>query len=152
MILGYPSVDGRSAAIGSEIAVSIFSNTKDVESCKRFLSLLLSDDIQKSMFMNIPINKKCAKDLAISEIEETNKNVDANKGEKYAKTGEALDPALADRYIEQLSTATTSSFAYHSISVIIYEEIPAYLEGQKSFEDVAKVINDRAQKVLNERN
>ena len=151
VICGYPSIDGRTATIGSNMAVSISSHTEDTDSCKKFLSILLSEDIQKTLFMNIPINKKCAKDIALQEIEENNKNVDANEGNKFAKAGKKLDPALADKYIEQLSTATTSNFVYHSISLIIYEEIPAYFEGQKSFEDVAKVINDRAQTVLNER-
>lgn len=150
MIVGYPSVDGRTATIGSELAVSILSSTKDPDSCKKFLSILLSEDIQMSIFSNIPINKKCARDIALMEIEETNNNIARNAGNKYAKTGDELDTALADRYIEQLSSATTSSFVYHSVSTIIYEEIPAYIEGQKSFEDVAKVINDRAQKVLSE--
>lgn len=151
VICGYPSVDGRPATIGSDMAVSISSHTSDESSCKKFLSILLSEDIQKTLFMNIPINKKCAKDLALLEIEEHNGSVDANEGNKFAKAGKKLDTALADKYIEQLSTATTSNFVYHSISLIIYEEIPAYFEGQKSFEDVAKVINDRAQTVLNER-
>ena len=151
VICGYPSVDGRPATIGSDMAVSISSHTSDESSCKKFLSILLSEDIQKTLFMNIPINKKCAKDLALLEIEEHNGNVDANEGNKFAKAGKKLDTALADKYIEQLSTATTSNFVYHSISLIIYEEIPAYFEGQKSFEEVAKVINDRAQTVLNER-
>ena len=151
VICGYPSVDGRTATIGSNMAVSISSYTGDVNSCKQFLSILLSEDIQKTLFMNIPISKKCAKDIALMEIAESNKNVDANEGEKFAKTGKRLDDALADRYIEQLSAATTSSFVYHSISLIIYEEIPAYFEGQKSFEEVTKTINDRAQTVLNER-
>ena len=151
VICGYPSVDGRPATIGSDMAVSISSHTSDESSCKKFLSILLSEDIQKTLFMNIPINKKCAKDLALLEIEEHNGNVDANEGNKFAKAGKKVDASLADKYIEQLSTATTSSFVYHSISLIIYEEIPAYFEGQKSFEDVAKVINDRAQTVLNER-
>ena len=133
------------------MAVSISSHTSDESSCKKFLSILLSEDIQKTLFMNIPINKKCAKDLALLEIEEHNGSVDANEGNKFAKAGKKVDASVADKYIEQLSTATTSSFVYHSISLIIYEEIPAYFEGQKSFEDVAKVINDRAQKVLDER-
>ena len=151
VICGYPSVDGRTATVGSNMAVSISSYTGDVTSCKQFLSILLSEDIQKTLFTNIPISKKCAKDIALMEIAESNKNVDANEGEKFAKTGKRLDDALADRYIEQLSAATTSSFVYHSISLIIYEEIPAYFEGQKSFEEVTKTINDRAQTVLNER-
>lgn len=151
VICGYPSIDGRTATIGSNMAVSVSSHTDDLSSCKRFLSILLSEDIQKTLFMNIPINKKCAKDIALLEIDENNKNVDANEGNKYAKAGQKLDASLADRYIEQLSTAATSSFVYHSISLIIYEEIPAYFEGQKSFEEVTKTINDRAQTVLNER-
>ncbi len=151
VICGYPSVDGRTATVGSDIAVSISSHTKDVDACKQFLSILLSEDIQKTLFMNIPINKKCAKDIALMEIDENNKRYSGNGGNMYARGGKTLDTELADRYIEQLSTATTASFVYHSISLIIYEEIPAYLEGQKSFEDVAKVINDRAQKVLDER-
>lgn len=151
VICGYPSVDGRPATIGSDMAVSISSHTSDESSCKKFLSILLSEDIQKTLFMNIPINKECARDLALLEIEEHNGNVDANEDNKFAKAGKKVDASVADKYIEQLSTATTSSFVYHSISLIIYEEIPAYFEGQKSFEDVAKVINDRAQKVLDER-
>ena len=151
VICGYPSVDGRTATIGSNMAVSISSHTGDESSCKQFLSILLSEDIQKTLYMNIPINKKCARDIALMEIAENNKNIDANEGNKFAKVGKKIDNALADKYIEQLSTATTSGFVYHSISLIIYEEIPAYFEGQKSFEDVAKVINDRAQTVLNER-
>lgn len=150
-ICGYPSVDGRTATVGSNIAVSISSHTEDANSCKRFLSILLLEDIQKTLFMNIPVNKKCARDIALLEITEFNKRVAGNEGNIFAKTGQTIDPALADRYIEQLSTATTSSFVYHSISLIIYEEIPAYFEGQKSFEDVANMINDRAQKALDER-
>ena len=151
LICGYPSVDGRTATVGSNIAVSISANTGDVNSCKQFLGILLSEDIQKTLFTNIPVNKKCARDIALMEIAEYNKRVAGSEGVMFTKTGKTLDTAIADRYIDQLSTATTSSFAYHSISLIIYEEIPAYFEGQKSFEDVATVINDRAQKALDER-
>ncbi len=151
LICGYPSVDGRTATVGSNIAVSISSSTRDVNSCKQFLGILLSEDIQKTLFTNIPVNKKCAREIALMEIAEYNKRVTGSEGVMFTKTGKTLDTAIADRYIDQLSTATTSSFAYHSISLIIYEEIPAYFEGQKSFEDVATVINDRAQKALDER-
>ncbi|SCW45513.1 ABC-type glycerol-3-phosphate transport system, substrate-binding protein [Ruminococcaceae bacterium YRB3002] len=151
VICGYPSVDGRTATVGSNIAVSISSHASDVNSCKQFLNILLSEDIQKTLFMNIPVNKKCAKDIALLEIADFNNKFTGNEGVMYATTERAIDTSLADRYIEQLSTASTSAFVYHSISLIIYEEIPAYFEGQKSFDDVAKIINDRAQKVLDER-
>lgn len=151
MVCGYPSLDGRSAAVGSDIAVSVSSRSDDINACKEFLGILLSEDIQQTISSNIPVNKKCAREHALMEIELNNEYAEKSYGVQYAKPGTFLDPSAADRYIEQLSTATTSEFVYHSISLIIYEEIPAYFDGQKSFEDVAGVINDRAQKVLDER-
>ena len=150
-ICGYPSIDGRTATIGSNIAVSVSAHSSNIDSCKEFLRVLLSEDVQNTIESNIPINKNCAKNLALKEIDTHNFYVDKNAGNVYAKSGEYIDPEVADKYIEELSTATTSSFTYHSISLIIYEEIPAYFEGQKSFEEVAEVINDRAQTVLDER-
>ena len=38
-----------------------------------------------------------------------------------------------------------------AINLILVEEMPAYFIGQKSLEEVAKVAQDRAQKVLDER-
>ena len=35
--------------------------------------------------------------------------------------------------------------------IIIYEEMPAYFAGQKSFDEVTKLINNRATTYLNER-
>jgi len=151
MVCGYPSSDGRTATVGSNIAVSVSSHSADIAACKEFLNVLLSEDVQRTINSNIPVNKNCAREIALKEIEMNNERVEKSSGVQFAKTGASIDPAVADRYIEQLSTATTSGFVYHSISLIIYEEIPAYFEGQKSFEDVAKVINDRAQKVLDER-
>ena len=150
MICGYPSFDGRTATVGSNIAVSVSSHCSDNSVCKEFLDILLSEDIQKTIDSNIPVNKKCARELALKEIKLNNEFVEKTNGVMYTKSGSVIDPATADRYIEQLSTATTSGFTYNSISLIVYEEIPAYFEGQKSFEDVAELINNRAQKALDE--
>lgn len=39
-----------------------------------------------------------------------------------------------------------------AIEIIIYEEIQPYLVGDKSIDDVIKIMNDRARTVINERN
>lgn len=149
---GYPSIDGRSASVGSDLAVSVSAQSSDPDSCKEFIGILLSDDIQHSLTENIPVNKKCARELFIEEIEDHNRWHEKGYGSSFfAGTGKQIDPAVADRYIGQLSEATTSSFVYHNISLIIYEEVPAYFEGQKSFDDVCAAINNRAQTVLDER-
>ncbi len=150
-ICGYPSSDGRTATIVPDLSVSVSAHSSNTDACKEFLGILLSDEIQSTLGTCIPMNRKCAKDLALNEIESNNEMAERYADRKYASVGEILDPALADRYIEQISKASTSGIVYHSISLIIYEEIPAYFEDQKSFEDVANTINDRAQKVLDER-
>ena len=37
------------------------------------------------------------------------------------------------------------------IDIIVYEEIQPYLVGDKSLDDVIKIMNDRARTVMNER-
>ena len=61
------------------------------------------------------------------------------------------DDTLIAEFEDYVSTATTGAVSDKSIDVIIYEEIPAYLEGQKSFEEVAELINNRATTVFEER-
>ena len=149
---GYPSIDGRPAAAGSDLAVSVSAQSSDPDSCKEFIEILLSDDIQHTLTENIPVCKKCARELFLEEIENHNNWLEKGYGDSiFAGTGRYIDPSIADQYIAQLSTATTSSFVYHNISLIIYEEVPAYFEGQKSFEEVCATINNRAQTVLDER-
>ena len=151
-ISGYPSVDGRSASVGSDLAVSVSSQSEDPESCKEFIDILLSDEIQQSLTECIPVNSRCARELFLAEIDDHNYWNDKGYGDSpFVGTSTYLDPEAADLYVEQLSSATTSSFVYHNISLIIFEEIPAYFEGQKSFDEVCAAINNRAQTVLDER-
>ena len=150
-ICGYPSIDGRPASVGSDLAVSISSQSDDIDSCKQFVSMLLSEDIQRSIGSNIPVNKKCAREMFLAEIRLNNENVGKYEDSAFAFEGKIIDESVADLYVDELSKASTSGFVYHNISLIIYEEIPAYFEGQKSFDEVCSTINDRAQTVLNER-
>ena len=151
-ISGYPSVDGRSASVGSDLAVSVSSQSEDPESCKEFIDILLSDEIQQSLTECIPVNSRCARELFLAEIDDHNYWNDKGYGDSpFVGTSTYLDPEAADLYVEQLSSATTSSLVYHNISLIIFEEIPAYFEGQKSFDEVCAAINNRAQTVLDER-
>ena len=38
-----------------------------------------------------------------------------------------------------------------AVNLILIEEMPAYFTGQKSLDDVIKIVQDRVQKVLDER-
>ena len=53
-----------------------------------------------------------------------------------------------EKIIESCSSMYSADAA---IDLILVEELPAYFLGQKSLEDVARVAQDRAQKVIDER-
>ena len=62
-----------------------------------------------------------------------------------------VDESITDSYIACLSTADTLASIDPAVATIILEEIPAYFAGQKTIEEVAALINNRAQTVLDER-
>lgn len=62
-----------------------------------------------------------------------------------------LDYDVIEDYNDILRSASTISYMDSSIELIVMEEIPAYFAGQKSIEDVAAIIENRAQTVIDER-
>jgi hypothetical protein len=72
-------------------------------------------------------------------------------------TGEPLANRIkfSDKNIETLESIILSCSGMHTedqaINLILIEEMPAYFTGQKSLDDVIKIVQDRVQKVLDER-
>ena len=64
---------------------------------------------------------------------------------------ERVDESMTDKYIACLSAADTLASIDPSVAIIILEEIRAYFAGQKDIKDVAELINNRAQTLLDER-
>jgi len=62
-----------------------------------------------------------------------------------------VDKAVADNYKKMVESCSVTPSMDTEITIIIFEEIPAYFAGQKSFDDVIKLINNRATTYLNER-
>ena len=57
----------------------------------------------------------------------------------------------AEAYKEIVEGITVMNTSDAAISKIISEEMPAYFSGQKDLEDVIEIMQDRVQKVLDER-
>ena len=67
---------------------------------------------------------------------------------------ESKTPYINDEDIEDFKTLINIAKPYHSnnaINDIIYEEIEAYLAGQKTAEEVAAIMDNRVQLYLNEK-
>ena len=62
-----------------------------------------------------------------------------------------VDKSAVDVYEKVIRSCSCSISEDPSISVIVKEEMPAYLTGQKSLDDIIKIINDRSKTVVSER-
>ena len=61
------------------------------------------------------------------------------------------DLKFADIFLETLENVDTVFLSDNSIMMIVDEELPAYLLGQKDLDSVIATINNRSQNVFNER-
>ena len=62
-----------------------------------------------------------------------------------------IDKKTIADFETMLNTCSVMAGEDTAISIIVCEEIPAYFAGQKSLDDVIKIINDRTQTYINER-
>lgn len=143
---GLPSVDSRGASIIVNCSAAVSATAKSPDLCKDFLRSLLSPDVQLGYATPsmIPVNKDAIRVDSRGSIGEFE---DIPGFYHYTFTESDID-----KYIALLSEPDFSNCSDGNINMIIFEEAPAYFEGQKSFEEVAQTINNRAQLVLDEQN
>lgn len=158
-ILGIPSTDGRGPMVSPYVSIAVSAQAQDVDACGEFVKLLLSDDVQKSLAINdnFVLSREAFREGGLKAVEYYN-----GEGGEYMfgydyETGLPKDNRLMfseqninelEKIIESCSCTTAADAA---INLILVEEMPAYFIGQKSLEEVAKIAQDRAQKVLDER-
>ena len=160
-ILGLPSNDGRGPLLYDTASVGISATTNEKKACIEFVKLLLSDDIQESFGLYVdcvPVRKTAFESTAEQAVEKYNSIYKQYKGmyprESLIDMGypfcEIDKKAVAD-FETMLNTCSVIAGEDTAISIIVCEEIPAYFAGQKSLDDVIKIINDRARTYVNER-
>ena len=158
-ILGIPSTDGRGPMVSPYVSVAVSAQAQNVDACGEFVKLLLSEDVQKSLAMNdnFVLSREAFREGGQKAVEYYN-----GEGGEYMfgydyETGLPKDNRLkfSEQNINELEkiieSCSCTNAADAAINLILVEEMPAYFIGQKSLEEVAKVAQDRAQKVLDER-
>lgn len=157
-ILGIPSTDGRGPMFGSDTSVAISSNAVNADACIEFVRILLSDEIQtelafsdKFVLDRDAFREACGAAVEYFNTEEGSQNIfDYEQG-----TYVSVLPTFTEDDIDNLEKVILSCSKIDSndaaINVILIEEMPAYFLDQKSLDDVVTIIQDRAQKVLDER-
>lgn len=160
-ILGLPSNDGRGPLLYDTASVGISATTSEKKACVEFVKTLLSEEIQESFGLYVdcvPVRKTAYESTAGQAVEKYN-SVYKQYKDMYPRDSliemgypfcEVDKKAVAD-FEMALSSCSVIAGEDTAISIIVCEEIPAYFTGQKSLDDVIKIINDRTRTYVNER-
>ena len=158
-ILGLPSADGRGPLLDSYLSIAVSAQSKSVDACGEFIKMLMTDDVQMDLAKggNFVLNKEAFRQGAKEAVDFMN----GPGGESYVgydmNTGEPLKNRMkfSQKNVDDLEKIISSVSRMNSmdaaIGLILVEEMPAYFSGQKNLEDVIKIAQDRAQKVIGER-
>ena len=148
-VYGLPSYDGRGPLTVSSEFVSISADTKFPEACADFVKLLISYDVQCYKESN-PINRKALRYIAEKKLAVYNATIDEESKSDISVKKAKLGPEAIDKYEEILSSSYGGIGAGSSVESILMEESSAYFNGQKSMDDVIRVMQKRLQTVIDE--
>lgn len=155
--IGYPTTKGSGSTILSDSIVTISSKSKNKDAAWDFVKTLFMDsEIQTGYGFS---SNKAFFDRQVKESMEQPYYMDGSKKVYYNDTYylggmefplNPLTPERAEYVKNYILSLNRRGGADQSISNIVLEEATPYLEGQKSAEEVAKIIQSRVQIYVNE--
>ena len=143
-IIGLPSSDGHAETIkGRGIGITSCSLLPDA--AWSFVMKMLTPEVQYWSSIYDPV-------LLSAQRIVFNDYVEARNSEANPRLYEYPIPEdIVDMYIQQISDAIVVPDIDSSILIVFNEEMPAYFEGQKSLDEVIKIIESRVNLMLSER-
>ena len=157
-ITGILSTDGRGPMFGTNVSAAVSTNAVNKEACIEFIKMLLTDEIQTEFVINdrFVLNKEALRQGLSKAIEYFNTKEAQNNFFDYTEgTYVVINTKFTTEDIDNLENVILSCSKADSvdaaINMILIEEMPAYFAGQKTLEQVIPVMQNRIQKVLDER-
>lgn len=158
-MIGYPTTDGDGSAILANIQFAMSAKSKNKEGAYEFLKYFLTDEYQDNISYALPISIKRL-DAMAEEATQISTYTDENGNEVeapdiyYMQEMEIELAPMSAEEAEQLKKeicSITDVYSYdEDLMQIIEEETAPYFAGQKSAQEVASIIQSRAQIYLNE--
>ena len=156
-ILGRPSSDGRGPMAKAYTSAAVSADAVDINACVEFIRMLLSDEVQEELALSehFVLNRSAFRDYGMLAVEcfngpsgdwmfSNSSNGNPDNRMRFSEN----DIAKLEKIIQSCSRVSSVDPA---IDNILAEEMPAYFKGQKDLDSVIVIVQDRAQKVLDER-
>ena len=162
-IVGLPSPNGEGLSASVVTSFSVTEGTKVKDGAFELLDIMLSEDVQKKTRNAIPVSRAAVEYKVELEKEASVKTVSyyADVPSSYLlfpladllRMAGATEPGstLPDIFLQSLEEINSIILPDNSVMMIISEEIPAYLLGQKDLDTVIAAINNRTKTVYDER-
>lgn len=157
--IGFPTQKGIGSYLMANECYAISSKSHNKEGAWEFLRYYLTEEYQSENAWGMPTQKKYFDEMAKAALERPFwQNEDGTKEEYddyFNMNGESikLDPLSqeqVDRIVNFICSIDKCYYYNESIMNIINEEMDAFYTGQKSAQEVAKTIQNRAQLYVDE--
>jgi len=143
-IVGYPSPDLAGALCVPGGIFAVAASSKYPDAAWDFAKILLSESIQENV-MGIPVLKSAFEKQIDNAIDPPEDII------KYGIASGPMSETQVKSYRDLVYSLNTLASADREILGIIMEEAPSYFFDQKSAEDVAALIQNRVQTLVEER-
>lgn len=126
VFVGEPTDDACGSYLDTDGVLVVNKNVSDAEAVSTFFETLLSDKIQENSSLT------------------SMRSVRKNFGENFD------DPEYQETYEQFLESCVPRPKGHEDIESIVWEEASSYIEGNKSAEEAAKIVDNRVQLYLDE--
>ena len=152
-IVGYPSAGKSSPICNMSNVLAVSSESSQIDTCWEFIKVCLSEDVQHEITYRYNTNGvipvlKTEFDAQIQEA--MNPDLTTTSYDWFGNPAKAMTAEQAQKYRDLIESLDTLACSDNEILNIIMEEVPAYFNDQKSAEDVAALIQERVQILVDE--
>ena len=159
VFVGFPSEDRKGSYYEPDMSIGISSRCKHPDAAWQFIRQFMLPDYQTNRVYGMP-GTVAAFDATCEEAKENPYWTDENGNKQYYDDTiwingvDIPSPPLTDAEIAVFKDFVNSvqklEQGFNDVSNIIFEEAAPYFEGQKSVEEVVKIIQSRASIFVNE--
>lgn len=157
--IGFPTTEACGSVLNIYQGYAISAKSDKADGAWEFIKYFLTEEYQGEIEYDLPVRKSCLEKLAAVAMEKPYYEDENGEKVEYDDTywignEEIIIPPMTreevDAALEFVYSVNRKVSHNDDINNIIMEEAASYFEGQKSAEDVAKIIQSRAQLYISE--